>query len=268
MKITPIAQSMIKKILNRFPQQIVQMVLSIYDQWNSAVHIDRRMTQDLAEYFKVSYEQAICLLKIGSRLNKETWELLQPQNDEEIIKYYQANPFYIFSLPYWHMSRAQRKFRREIIKFSRGRVLDYGGGVGDLSLALAQTGLSVTYVDVAGKTFEFAKWFLSRRGFRDITMLDSTKDEEKIWDRKYETIVCIDVIEHVIYPEALITRMTSSLSEKGNLIITGLDSKGTNEDHPMHLWCNYNPTELLNSLGLYQSKERGWLWVKKSRFRG
>ncbi len=257
-------RSMIRKLLRRLPPRIVRVMRSTYDRWNNVVHIDRRMTHDLAEYFGVSYEQAVCLLKVGSRLNKETWNILQPQSDEEIMQYYQVNPFYIFSLPYWHMSRAQRQFRREIIRFSRGQVLDYGGGVGDLSLALAQTGLRVTYVDVGGKTFDFAKWFLVRRGFADIMLLDATKDEERIWVRKYETIVCIDVIEHIIHPELLTAKMASSLTERGTLIITGLDSKAVNENHPMHLSINFSPAELLNSFGLYQSEERGWLWVKKS----
>ena len=256
-------RSMIKKVLRRLPPQIVRIMRSTYDRWNGVVHIDRRMTRDLSEYFGVSYEQAACLLKVGSRLNKETWNILQPQSDEEIMQYYQVNPFYIFSLPYWHMSRAQRQFRREIIRFSMGRVLDYGGGVGDLSLALAQTGLRVTYVDVGGRTFDFAKWFLARRGFANITLLDGAKDQEKIWAEKYETIVCIDVIEHVMHPAVLIAKMASSLTENGTLIITGLDSKAGNEDHPMHLSINFSPAELLNSFGLYQSEERGWLWVKK-----
>jgi SAM-dependent methyltransferase len=256
--------SMIKKVLRRLPPKIFRIMRSTYDRWNSVVHIDRRMTHDLAEYFGVSYEQAVCLLKVGSRLNKETWNILQPKSDEEIMQYYQVNPFYIFSLSYWHMSREQRQFRREIIRFSKGWVLDYGGGVGDLSLALAQTGLSVTYVDVGGKTFDFAKWFLALRGFADILLLDATKDEERIWVRKYETIVCIDVIEHIKHPEVLIAKIASSLAERGILIITGLDSKGVNEDHPMHLAINFSPTELLNSFGLYQSEGRSWLWVKKS----
>ena len=257
-------RSIIKKVLKRLPPQIVRMMRSAYDRWNSVVHIDRSMTRDLSEYFGVSYEQAVCLLKVGSRLNKETWNILQPQSDEEIMQYYQVNPFYIFSLPWWHMSQAQRQFRREIIRFSRGGVLDYGGGVGDLSLALAQAGLRVTYVDIGGRTLDFAKWFLTRRGFADIMLLDAAKDEEKIWAGRYETIVCIDVIEHVVHPDVLLTKMASSLTENGTLIITGLDSKAANEDHPMHLSINFSPAELLNSFGLYQSEEHDWLWVKKS----
>ncbi len=61
-----------------------------------------------------------------------------------------------------------------------------------------------------------------------------------------------------------IAKMTSSLTENGTLIITGLDSKEGNEDHPMHLSINFSPDDLLNSFGLYQSEERSWLWVKKS----
>jgi len=237
---------MIRKLVRKLPPWIVRVLRTAYNRWNYAVHIDRRMTRDLSEYFRVTYEQAVCLFKVGTRLNAEVWGVLCPQEVEQMARFYQLTPFYIFSGTYWHMSRAQRWFRREVVKLSKGYVLDYGGGIGDLSLMLAQAGLNVTYVDVGGKTFDFARWFLARRGRSDVLMLDIEKDWERIWARKYGTIICVDVIEHVPEPELVLARMAASLTEKGKLFITGLHCVGASDDHPMHLKITFDPDTLLN----------------------
>jgi hypothetical protein len=61
-------------------------------------------------------------------------------------------------------------------------VLDFGGGVGDISIRLAEKGLNVTYAEVKGRNKDFATWLFHRRqpGNR-IEVLDIETDEEKIW---------------------------------------------------------------------------------------
>jgi 2-polyprenyl-3-methyl-5-hydroxy-6-metoxy-1,4-benzoquinol methylase len=253
-----------RRLLNKLPPPVARLLKSAYERWQSAVTIDRGMTHTLAEYFGVTYKEAVCLLRVATHLNKEIWNILRPQRDDDIVQFYRVNPFYIFSLAYWHMSRAQRQFRRVIVRLSKGHVLDYGGGIGDLTLALAQAGLKVTYVDIGGRTFDFAKWLLERSGYTSILMLDAVRDQERIWADEYDTIICIDVIEHVPHPEQLLEKIAASLRDKGALVITGLNSKTDNKEHPMHLPVTFDSETLLNSLGLYQSKSHDWLWIKES----
>lgn len=254
---------MIRGLVKKLPPPVVRVLRSAYDVWCSAVDIDRKMTRDIAEYFGVTYEQAVCLLKVGTRLNREIWDILRPKCDEEIVQFYRLNPFYIFSLAYWHMSRGQRRFRREVVRLSRGEVLDYGGGIGDLTLALAQAGLKVTYADIGGRTFDFARWLLKRHGYTSVTMLDAQRDEERIWATEWDTIICIDVIEHVPHPDQLLEKMAASVKDNGALIITGLNCNTENQEHPMHLPITFDPETVLNSLGFCQSESSDWLWVKK-----
>lgn len=250
--------------MKKLPAPIVRMFRSAYTKWCSTVRIDPRLTRDLGEYFGVTYEQAVCLLKVGTRLNREVWKILSPKSNDEITQFYRINPFYIFSLAYWHMSRAQNQFRREIMRLSRSDVLDFGGGIGDLTLALAKAGQVVVYADIGGKTFDFARWLLARHGWPEIPMLDVIKDWESIWARKYSTIICIDVIEHIPTPKEVLERMAASLTENGRLIITGLQCSEPHEEHPMHLPITFDPDTLLKSLGFHQSEKRDWLWIKGS----
>jgi len=172
-------------------------------------------------------------------------------------------PYDVFSLAYWHMSRGQRKFRKRIVKESFGDVLDYGGGIGDLSLKMARKNLNVTYTEVNGENMEFASAFFKKMGY-NIEVLDVEKEQEKIWVKKYDTIVCIDVIEHIPHPEAVLKKMAEHLRDNGRLIITALDCIGPTDDAPMHFKIDFNVEKFLNSFKVFKSNTYNWLWVKQN----
>ena len=98
------------------------------------------------------------MLKVGRRVVISQWDIWDPKTDDEIKKFYETVRYNAFSLAYWHMQRAQRKFRDKIVKISSGDVLDYGSGIGDMSIKLAEKGLNVSYCDVRGENMKFAKW--------------------------------------------------------------------------------------------------------------
>jgi len=102
-------------------------------------------------------------------------------------KFYQLNPFYAFSLSYWHMSRGQRNFRHSITSISGETVLDYGGGTGDLCIDLSKKNSGITseiiYADIYGETFKFAKYLFEKYECSNITALDAKEDQERIWKK-------------------------------------------------------------------------------------
>jgi len=259
---------MVKNIKNlirrKLPELIKKLLSRVYNKWNLRVVLDKNLVKDLAEYFNLSYEQTLCMLKVGTRLNKELWNILTPTTEEEIKRFYKIIPFYPFSLAWWHMSKGQRDFRDKILRISRGDVLDYGGGIGDLCLAFSKKGFNVTYADLQGKTSEFAKWVFKKRGYLNIPTLDVERDQEKIWGRIYDTIICIDTIEHIPHPEVILEKIAMHLKNNGKLVITALDFAGK-EDHPMHLEINFDVEKLLNSFELFKSDIYDWLWIKNPK---
>lgn len=251
----------IKYVGKRLPIFVKEPLIQIYQKWNSRIIWDREWMRDLMECYNLSYDETKCMLKLGRRLFCDFWNELNPKNDAEIVSFYKMPlPYNVFSLAYWHMLRGQRNFRKEIINYSFGNVLDYGGGIGDLSIKIAEKGLNVTYVEVDGKNMEFAKHLFKKRRY-DIKTLDMEKDQEKIWKEEYDTIICIDVIEHIPHPEFVLEKMAKHLKNDGRLVITGLNCVGPTEDAPMHLKIDFDAEKLLNSFGIFKIKE-DWLWTK------
>lgn len=91
------------------------------------------------------------------------------------------------------MIRYQRRSRSKITKLAKGKILDFGGGIGDLSLELAKKGFFVTYAEVTGETFKFTNYLFSRNNF-PVKLINLS--EEKI-ENYYDTIICLNVIEHI-----------------------------------------------------------------------
>ena len=245
------------EIGKNLPEPVKKILRPLYNKLDPPISLDKIMVKDLSEYFDLTQEETICMLKLGKRLNRDLWNILNPKTEKEIEEFYQITPYYVFDLAYWHAQRNQRSFRREIVKACRGNVLDYGGGIGDLCIELAKKGLNVTYADVNGETFKFAEWIFKRRHYK-IKMIDLKKEDLK---EKYDTILCIDVIEHVINPQMTLKRLAEHLRKNGRLIITNLDLHKKSKMYPMHLDSDLDTKKLLNSFGLLETKN-DWLWIK------
>lgn len=243
----------IKKIL---PQPIKKRLGHFYDIFFTK--IDKEVVKNLQEYYGLSRKNILHLLRLSGTLSVDFWRCLNPKNDEDVKMYYEENPFYIFELIFWHSTGYQRKLRQKFITKIQGMVLDYGGGVGDLCIEIAKKGFKVDYADLPGRTFEFAKWLFSKKGY-NIEMINLNK--EKL-SKKYDTILCIDVIEHVKNPELLLKNFIEHLSDNGRLIITALHPD-VSEEKPMHFEMKFNPEKYLNSLGMAKANE-DFFWVKIS----
>lgn len=249
--------SKILEMGRHLPGPVIKILRPIYKLWSNQVELDKEIIQDIAFYFNISEKEVVWLAKRAEKFHCLFWKILNPKTKEEINNFYQSTPFYIFELAFWHMKKSQRSFRQEIIKWAKGNVLDFGAGLGDLSLALKKRGFNVDYADISGKTFNFAKWLFQKRGFQ-IKMIDLSK--EKL-SKQYETIYCIDVVEHLVDPKEMLRDLAGCLKSGGRLIITNIELNEISEIHPMHLKVGVDIKDYLNSLGLFQEKEP-WLWVK------
>lgn len=258
---------MIKKLILKLPRPIKESLKSLYLKWNLKTIWDDELLENLVEFynkymkyedFRLNKKEAKCLCRVAMRINADLWRILNPKTEEEVEKFYEITPYYPFELAYWHMQRYQRKFRKEIVNLSFGEVLEYGAGIGDLCIELAKRGLNVTYVDVQSMNMEFAKFIFKKKGYK-ICILDAEKDWDKIWEKYYDTIICLDVIEHLTKPKEVLEQMAKHLRKGGKLIITGLNYDST-ESHPMHFRLSFDVEKLLTSYSL--RKEKDFLWVK------
>jgi 2-polyprenyl-3-methyl-5-hydroxy-6-metoxy-1,4-benzoquinol methylase len=260
---------LVGKIGKFVPKPIREIINQLYRKWNARTVLNKEMIEDLTEFYnmsfknsesKLSYKEATCLCKIALGINANLWNILNPKTEEEIKKFYEIVPYYPFELAYWHMRGWQRRFRKEVVSLSFGDVLDYGGGIGDLCIELAKKGLNVTYGDVPGRNWEFAKWLFKKRGY-NIKMIDLGKAKIPK-NMMFDSVICIDTIEHIPNPDGILEDIAMHLKNKGILIITALNCIGKTENNPMHLKMEFDAEKLLNSFGVFKSKEKDWLWIK------
>lgn len=241
----------IKKLLPEKAKSLVRPIYHFFD-----IKISGQTIKDLKEYFNLSEKDIRRLLRNGHNLSADLWKCFNPKTEEEIRNFYKLNPFYVFDLLHWQGTSMQKKFRHNILGLAKGKVLDYGGGAGDVSIILFKNGFSVDYADLPSKTSDFARWWFKKQGC-NIKMIDLEKEDIS---QKYDTILCLDVIEHVIKPDELLKKFANSLNKNGILIITNLKAEAS-KDAPMHFEIKFDAEKYLESLG-FEKKEL-FLWIKK-----
>ncbi len=96
------------------------------------------------------------------------------------------------------------------------RILDVGCAQGTLALLLAERGHRVTAVDIRPQFLEYAK---SRYTHGDIQFLAANVLEDDL-PGEYDLIFANQIIEHLVFPELLLTRLRALLVPGGRLVTT------------------------------------------------
>ena len=102
-------------------------------------------------------------------------------------------------------------------------VLDVGCGGGILSEGLFDLGAKVTGIDAAGPSLEVARIHAKDYG-KDIAYLEITAEELLATsDKKYDVVCCLEVLEHVPDPKALVKACISLLKPNGQLFLSTIN---------------------------------------------
>ena len=170
------------------------------------------------------------------------------KSDEEVNLYYSETGQYLYELSYWEATRDKQKWfevlRQACRKMGRKKVLDFGGGVGGLTLALRAGEIDCDHLDVPGNTLTYAGWRFAQAGF-PARAWEATGPLPK---ETYDAVFAWDVFEHLYDLENALGRIRGLLRPGGWLV-----SKSTfaeSEQHHIHLKKNriYNDIRVWNSL--------------------
>ena len=102
-------------------------------------------------------------------------------------------------------------------------VLDVGCGGGILSEGLFDLGAKVTGIDAAGPSLEVAR-IHAKNNDKDITYLEITAEELLATsEKKYDVVCCLEVLEHVPDPKALVKACISLLKPNGQLFLSTIN---------------------------------------------
>lgn len=109
-------------------------------------------------------------------------------------------------------------------------ILDVGCAQATLALKLAEKGHSVTAVDLRPEFLEYAK---TRWTEGDVEFLQGNVFEIDI-DKKFDVIFANQIIEHLVYPEEFVKKLSLLLKPGGKIIMTTPNFEYIKNHHPSY----------------------------------
>ena len=173
------------------------------------------------------------VLNCRKDLAKE-WEEKNPQTPEECTEFYKATKGYLYDLYTWDHGPLIWDLLDEKIEGNE-RVLDYGAGIGDISIYLAEKGCQIVAVEIDDSaTKQFLQWRVYNRRLGDSFKFrfNDQKDE-------FDVILAIDVLEHLHFPLRYVIQLTKMLKNTESWFFCTPTFRDDHGVHPMHLKQNF-----------------------------
>ena len=138
--------------------------------------------------------------------------------EEELMRFYTTTNHYIYELPLWNARDARGYYIRSIIlpyikKNRYQNILDFGGGSGDLCIALKETGLSVSYTDINEPLIDFCRWRFQKRN-----LAIQVFSAQELTGKTFDCIVSFDVFEHFMNLPEKVADLYHHIRGGGSLI--------------------------------------------------
>ena len=208
-----------------------------------------KIAEEISEYTHESIETVKQKHRLGPESEKD-FGIFKSQNNlttKSVEDFYQRCNYYIYELPLWNAERNRPKYLSLIVlpylkRNKYKKVMDFGGGAGDLCIELTNHNLEADYCDIGEQLFNFSKWRFEKRNLslKMIKTIDDIKEDER-----YDCILSFDAFEHIKNLSSVLGKLVRHISINGSLIFSGAFSGGT-----LHLEENekYDKFKELNKL--------------------
>ena len=144
---------------------------------------------------------------------------------------------HLLELAAWHLGSADyiADTLRLQQRFASGQVLDFGGGIGSHALAAAALPEveAVWFVDLNPSNRAFVAARAAELGLADRLRCFRDLEDPQLPER-FDTIVCLDVLEHLSDPAAQLERFALRLQPAGIALLNWYFFKGFNGEYPFH----------------------------------
>ena len=144
---------------------------------------------------------------------------------------------HLADLAAWHIS--SKDYIADTLKlqqrFSRNLVLDFGGGIGTHALANAMSTKveHVFFVDINKTNRDFVEYRSKKLGVGNKLTFCKTIQETKI--SRFDTIVCLDVLEHLSDPAFHLNNFYEIMGPNSIGLFNWYFYKGENNEYPFHV---------------------------------
>jgi len=144
---------------------------------------------------------------------------------------------HVADLAAWHLT--SKDYIADTLKlqqrFSRDIVLDFGGGIGTHALANAMSSKveHVFFVDINETNRNFVQYRAKELGIeKKLTFCKTIRDTQI---SKFDTVVCLDVLEHLSDPASQIKIFNEIMDSNSIALFNWYFYKGENNEYPFHL---------------------------------
>ena len=144
---------------------------------------------------------------------------------------------HLAELAAWHIN--SKKYISDTLKlqenFSRGNVIDFGGGIGTHSLANAMSTnvKHVYFVDINEVNRNFVMFRARKLGLEEKISFHKSLNEISL--DVVDTIVCLDVLEHLEDPSSQLDDFHKLMDSNSVAIFNWYFYKGENNEYPFHI---------------------------------
>jgi SAM-dependent methyltransferase len=144
---------------------------------------------------------------------------------------------HLADLAAWHIT--SKNYISETLKlqqrFSRGLVLDFGGGIGTHALANAMSSKveHVFFVDINEINRNFVEYRAKELGVEEKLTFCETIQDTQI--SKFDTIICLDVLEHLADPASQIKDFNKIMNSSSIALFNWYFYKGEKNEYPFHI---------------------------------
>lgn len=196
-------------------------------------------------------------------------------NPDSLLHWYRNTTAYIWELSTYHLdsgfnySGMCEGISSGLFHTDRKNVLNIGDGIGTLSLAMANKGLNVTYHDLEdSRTANFAQFRFSKNPDLRISTLFTDNFTPKLGTNKFDAVVALDFLEHVVNVEEWCIAVFKCLKKNGAFIAQnafGIGDAEHGDSIPMHLSINNKyETEWIPTMQRigFTLHENGQWWIK------
>lgn len=125
--------------------------------------------------------------------------------------------------PLHAMNPVRAEYIAQRVPLSGKKLLDIGCGGGLLSEAMARRGASVTGIDLGETAIEIATLHALESGLKIAYACESAEQHADKHAAEYDAIACLELLEHVPDPAALVQTIAQLLKPGGQAVISTLN---------------------------------------------
>jgi 2-polyprenyl-3-methyl-5-hydroxy-6-metoxy-1,4-benzoquinol methylase len=208
---------------------------------------------ELCEFTGIEPSVALARMKTSTQTMAKNWESRERSTEQSQKDFYLNNEEYLFELSNYNSTDhfgglCVAATNLALSKTNVKTVLDFGCGIGSLSIVLARLGFDVILTDISKPLLAFASWRFKRRGLRG--RFFNLESEEPAGSTA-DLVVAFDTLEHIGDPRNALERVYQWLTPEGFIVFNTFSPEEIRRDreHPMHVSSGRKILPEMRSIG-------------------